>query len=790
MNGIQEVSGSIPLISTNHHKRMQKTVETTRFQRFFCLLEKSFLGRFCPLEFYSKIQGLRGQKNEENQNESGRHDGRNLQGLSHFPENQRRGRKDFADLFFPPARRIKAYGHSEGYCRPEQAGLGKHDSKHEGGRPFLEHHKQLHPDEAGKPPAAGAATPIDEKKGQEAPKTPASTTPKPADGKKEPEAPKAPVDPLAKPTNEKKGQEAPKTPAGTTPKPTDGKKEPEAPKTPVDPFAKPTNEKKEPEAPKTPADTPAKPADGKKEPEAPKAPADPLAKPTNEKKGQEAPKAPADTSAKPADEKKGQEAPKAPADTPAKPADGKKSPVSDPSKPKDEKEQEPRSPNLRFVALSKIKPLPGTYVKDEPRKDYSGLIADIKKNGLQKPVILRKSEKEDEFQLVDGFHRCKALEQAGMLEVRADVYEISLAQASEYRKGHRDKPLMPVPGKLVPYPPEEPAKADKAPEAPAVGDEELPENLKIPLTREGQPETVTTMKVANIRPFEGHPFAVRDNKDMWDLVDSIKKFGVLEPVMVIPHKDGGYEMVSGHRRMRACQLAGIEDIPVIVRNLDRDEAIISMVDSNLKREEISPMEKARAYQMKTDAMKRKMGRRTKEEIAQDEALGIKRINADEELAQQMGESPATIQRYKTLNKLVPELQDMVDKGKIPVNTGADIAQMKPKEQKVLADAIQKEAKVPSGTKAKELKKESQAGSLTTEKIVQAVAPTKREETPPLKVTMLEEDLRPFFPDKRTTIPDVKQGILEGLKLRQTVMERQKAKAAAGKTVKKAETPVR
>ena len=642
------------------------------------------------------------------------------------------------------------------------------------------------PPEAGKPPAAGAAKPIDEKKGQEAPKTPAGTTPKPTDGKKEPEAPKTPVDPFAKPANEKKGQEAPKAPADTSAKPADGKKEPEAPKAPADPLTKPTNEKKGPEAPKAPADTSAKPADGKK--------------------GQEAPKAPADTPAKPTNEKKGQEEPKAPTDTSAKPAEGKKSPVSDPGKPKDgkkqeaskapadtsakPKEQEPQSPDLRFVALSKIKPLPGTYVKDEPRKDYSGLIADIKKNGLQKPVILRKSEKEDEFQLVDGFHRCKALEQAGMLEVRADVYEMSLAQASEYRKGHRDKPLMPVPGKLVPYPPEEPAKADKAPEAPAVGDEELPENLKIPLTKEGQPETVTTMKVANIRPFEGHPFAVRDNKDMWDLVDSIKKFGVLEPVMVIPHKDGGYEMVSGHRRMRACQLAGIENIPVIVRNLDRDEAIISMVDSNLKREEISPMEKARAYQMKTDAMKRKMGRRTKEEIAQDEALGIKRMNADEELAQQMGESPATIQRYKTLNKLVPELQDLVDEGKIPVNTGADIAQMKPKEQKVLADAIQKEAKVPSGTKAKELKKESQAGSLTTEKIVQAVAPTKREEMPPLKVTMLEEDLRPFFPDKRTTIPDVKQGILEGLKLRQTVMERQKAKAAAGKTVKKAETPTR
>ena len=643
------------------------------------------------------------------------------------------------------------------------------------------------PPEAGKPPAAGAAKPIDEKKGQEAPKAPAGTTPKPADGKKEPEAPKAPADTSAKPADGKKEPEAPKAPAGTTPKPTDGKKGPEAPKAPADTSAKPADGKKEPEAPKAPADPLTKPTNEKKGPEAPKAPADTSAKPADGKKGQEAPKAPADTPAKPTNEKKGQEEPKAPTDASAKPADGKKSPVSDPSKPKDEKEQEPRSPDLRFVALSKIKPLPGTYVKDEPRKDYSGLIADIKKNGLQKPVILRKSEKEDEFQLVDGFHRCKALEQAGMLEVRADVYEMSLAQASEYRKGHRDKPLMPVPGKLVPYPPEEPAKADKAPEAPAVGDEELPENLKIPLTKEGQPETVTTMKVANIRPFEGHPFAVRDNKDMWDLVDSIKKFGVLEPVMVIPHKDGGYEMVSGHRRMRACQLAGIENIPVIVRNLDRDEAIISMVDSNLKREEISPMEKARAYQMKTDAMKRKMGRRTKEEIAQDEALGIKRMNADEELAQQVGESPATIQRYKTLNKLVPELQDLVDKGKIPVNTGADIAQMKPKEQKVLADAIQKEDKVPSGTKAKELKKESQAGSLTTEKIEQAVAPTKREETPPLKVTMLEEDLRPFFPDKRTTIPDVKQGILEGLKLRQTVMERQKAKTAAAK---KADTPVR
>lgn len=697
------------------------------------------------------------------------------------------------------------------------------------------------PPETEKPPAAGAAKPIDEKKGQEAPKTPADTPAKPADEKKGQETPKAPADTSAKPTNEKKGQETPKASTEekkSTVQPDTAKSQSDGinivSQIPVeeitanslfvvdekDPIFKKLMEDIRKNGLKEPINV-NRTADGKYEvidgsrrlaaakklgiktinatvmnlPDKLKAkgqlnsnlktasdmegPGEGGAEaphPSGPSKPASKEKTPVSTSGKPKDEKE-QEASKAPADTSAKP-----------------KEQEPQSPDLRFVALSKIKPLPGTYVKDEPRKDYSGLIADIKKNGLQKPVILRKSEKEDEFQLVDGFHRCKALEQAGMLEVRADVYEMSLVQAAEYRKGHRDKPLMPVPGKLVPYPPEEPAKEDKAPETPAkeeLDDEGLPKDLKIPLTKEGQPETVTTMKVANIRPFEGHPFAVRDNKDMWDLVDSIKKFGVLEPVMVIPHKDGGYEMVSGHRRMRACQLAGIEHIPVIVRNLDRDEAIISMVDSNLKREEISPMEKARAYQMKTDAMKRKMGRRTKEEIAQDEALGIKRMNADEELARQVGESPATIQRYKTLNKLVPELQDMVDEGKIPVNTGADIAQMKPKEQKVLADAIAKEGgTVPSGTKAKELKKESQAGKLTTEKIEQAVAPTKREEIPPLKVTMLEEDLRPFFPDERTTIPDVKQGILEGLKLRQTVMERQKAKAAAGKTVKKAETPTR
>ena len=198
----------------------------------------------------------------------------------------------------------------------------------------------------------------------------------------------------------------------------------------------------------------------------------------------------------------------------------------------------------------------------------------------------------------------------------------------------------------------------------------------------------------------------------------------------------------------------------------------------------------RPYTMKTEALRRKMGRRSKEETAALEASGKKPMTADQELAAQTGESVATVQRFKTLTKLTPPLQQMVDKGNLPVNTAADIAQMKPKEQDTLADAIEKEAKVPSGTAAKELKEASRAGTLTTEKIQAAVAPTKREETPPLKLTLNEEDLRPYFPDKRTTVPDAKKAIFEGLTLRNKMIERQAAKTKAEKDAKKLSAPVR
>lgn len=327
-------------------------------------------------------------------------------------------------------------------------------------------------------------------------------------------------------------------------------------------------------------------------------------------------------------------------------------------------------------------------------------------------------------------------------------------------------------------------KKEQPPEKEQETDTEgIPKDFKLNIVGDGALGSVVMLPVDKIDDFEGHPFPVQDDKDMLDLVESVRKFGVLEPVTVIrSSKDPDrYEMVAGHRRKHSCVLAGVAQIPAIVRDMDRDSAIIYMVDSNLKRENISPMVKARAYSMKLEAMKRKAGRPTK---AQVEA-GYKPMRADEQLAQQTGESRATIQRLTRLTKLEPELQNMVEEKKLPVNTAADISYLKPQEQKALADAIKREDKVPSGTQAAELKKDSQAGKLTTEKIEQTVAPTKREMSPPLKVTFSEDELRAYFPKKDTTVGDVKRVVFEALDLRQKALDRQKARAEQEKAAKKA-----
>lgn len=346
------------------------------------------------------------------------------------------------------------------------------------------------------------------------------------------------------------------------------------------------------------------------------------------------------------------------------------------------------------------------------------------------------------------------------------------------------KPEDKKPAEDKPVPKAEAEKKEQPPEKKQETDAEgIPKDFKLNIVGEGALGSVVMLPVDKIDDFEGHPFPVQDDKDMLDLVESVKKFGVLEPVTVIrSSKDPDrYEMVAGHRRKHSCVLAGVAQIPAIVRDMDRDSAIIYMVDSNLKRENISPMVKARAYSMKLEAMKRKAGRPTK---AQLEA-GYKPMRADEQLAQQTGESRATIQRLTRLTKLEPELQDMVEEKKLPVNTAADISYLKPQEQKTLADAIKREDKVPSGTQAAELKKDSQAGKLTTAKIEQTVAPTKREMSPPLKVTFSEDELRAYFPKKDTTVGDVKRVVFEALDLRQKALDRQKAKAEQEKAAKKA-----
>ena len=348
--------------------------------------------------------------------------------------------------------------------------------------------------------------------------------------------------------------------------------------------------------------------------------------------------------------------------------------------------------------------------------------------------------------------------------------------AAQDKSNDRDKPAAP----------EKKDDKSKADAGEPNNSDTIPDDFKLDIVPQGGMTEVVMLPLSQIDDFENHPFPVVDDKEMDKLVESVKSFGVLEATTVIPSEKapGRYEMVAGHRRKHACLLAGKTEVPAIIRHMDRDTAILYMIDTNLKRKDLTPMQKARIYVMKLEAMKRKNGRPTKEDIAAGRVPmredGVTPMRADEQLAKETGESRATIQRLTRLTKLEPELQEMVDKKVLPVNTAADISFLKKDEQKTLANAIQKEDKIPSGTQAAELKKASQAGSLTPEKIERTVAPTKREEIPPLKVTFSEEELRPYFPNKRTTLPDVKLAVFEGLKMRQMAIER-KAQAAAKST---------
>lgn len=311
--------------------------------------------------------------------------------------------------------------------------------------------------------------------------------------------------------------------------------------------------------------------------------------------------------------------------------------------------------------------------------------------------------------------------------------------------------------------------------------------FKLPTPSEGE---IYSMAVhpAYLKDFLDHPFTVnRETQDYKDLFESIKTYGIREPVLCRPGRNGGLEIISGHRRHDiGAQLN--YPIPVLIERVDEDDAQIQCVDGNLHRKDIPISELARAAQMKMDALKRKAGRRSKADILAGKEP-MKR--SDEQVGEDLGMSRASVQRLMRVNQLEEPLKKMVDKKELPLDTAEQISHMKPTEQKTLADAIEKEGgKVPSKTEAVKLKEESRAGTLTAQKIENSVAPTKREIDSPLKVTFQDDELRPYFPDKGTTVATVKRTMFEAMDLRKKALERQKIKMQAEKEPKKKSEPER
>ena len=224
-------------------------------------------------------------------------------------------------------------------------------------------------------------------------------------------------------------------------------------------------------------------------------------------------------------------------------------------------------------------------------------------------------------------------------------------------------------------------------------------------------EKVQEIALSELHPFKDHPFKVLDDERMQDTAQSIREHGVLVPAIVRPREEGGYELVSGHRRKRGSELAGLETMPVIVRNLDDDAATIIMVDSNIQREHILPSERAFAYKMKLDALRRQAGRPSKENAGQvDPDFDNRRSNVI--VAEQAGESVKQVQRFIRLTALTPELMDMVDEKQIAFNPAVELSYLKPEEQSQLLEAMESEQATPSLSQAQRLKKRSQEGDLS------------------------------------------------------------------------------
>ena len=263
---------------------------------------------------------------------------------------------------------------------------------------------------------------------------------------------------------------------------------------------------------------------------------------------------------------------------------------------------------------------------------------------------------------------------------------------------------------------------------------------------EATQEKVIDIPLTDLHPFKNHPFKVTDDESMLETAESITKHGVLVPVIARPREEGGYELISGHRRKRASELAGKETLPCIVRNLDDDSATIIMVDSNIQRENILPSERAFAYKLKLEALKRQAGRPSKENAGQvDPHFDSRRSNVI--LAEQAGESVKQVQRFIRLTELVPELLDMVDAKKIAFNPAVELSYLMPHEQVQLMEAMDMEQATPSLSQAQRLKKYSQDGKLTFDVMTAIMSEDKKGELD--KVTLTGEKLKKYFPKSYT-----------------------------------------
>ena len=259
-------------------------------------------------------------------------------------------------------------------------------------------------------------------------------------------------------------------------------------------------------------------------------------------------------------------------------------------------------------------------------------------------------------------------------------------------------------------------------------------------------EKVVRIPLAELHPFPNHPFHVRDDEAMQNTVDSIKEYGVLTPGIVRPREDGGYEIVAGHRRKHGSELAGLSDMPCIVREMDDDTATILMVDSNIQREDILPSERAQAYKMKAEALNRKLGRPAKENEGQVVPT-FRGKKTSEIIGEQVGENYKQVERYMRLTELQPELQQMVDEKKIAMTPAVELSYLKPEEQQMLLTAIDSEQATPSLSQAQRMKKLSQAGKLNDDTMLDIMMEQKKPEK--CELTFSGDVLHKYFPRSYT-----------------------------------------